>query len=110
MLMGAERQVRRNGQKIRYAKFGKAWRAEQRYQKGVLVAGGTLPEGTPVLGRKPTFKQWLEATEKHRLRQETMKPIEVQEFVGADVLDWEDDVITTPEGQPVEGQTEVQGQ
>jgi hypothetical protein len=61
--------VSRNRAKLAYEQFGKSWRAERRYQDTVLAKGLQLPEGQKPLGKKPTFRQWMKATEEFKQRE-----------------------------------------
>jgi hypothetical protein len=101
--------VMKNQQKLAYAKFSKAWRAEQRYQNSIIAKDGKLPDDVKRLRRKPTFRMWLEITRTYQAQQ-TAQPIEVQEFVEETSLDWDEEEPKAPGDAPSEGQTEVQGQ
>lgn len=105
------RKLARKKAKKEYQKFGKAWRAEQRYQNGVLADGKELPEGSPRLKRKPTFGMWSAIVEAQRKGQTEKQRIEVQEFV-QDVkdLDWDEQGATAPGANTVDEETTVQGE
>lgn len=110
--MSSSSRIKRNQQKLAYDKFGKSWRAEQRYQNSILASGEKLPEGTPRLKRKPTFSMWLNIT-KTVQAQKTAEPIEVQQFVEETNLDWDEEEGTTKSsGDPKSEQqpSEVQDQ
>lgn len=107
--MGLGRSLQRKQQKLAYDKFGKAWRAEQRYQNALIAKDGKLPDDMKRLRRKPTFSMWLEITKTWKAQQ-TAQPIEVQEFVDETSLDWDEEGESkTPGDPPSDGQTEVQG-
>lgn len=88
--MGLERTLRRNQEKAAYKKFQKAWNKEQAYQKHVLAQGKSLPEGQPLLKRKPTLAMWKAIAVSAKAKAEA-KPAEVQEFADENDLAWNED-------------------
>jgi hypothetical protein len=105
--MGAQRKFERERMKRRYALFGRAWRAEQRYQESLLAEGKSLPDGTPKLRRKPTFSQWLEITRKARAQ----KPMPIEIPAGQQPvidLEWEEEETGAgPGGVAIDAEAEV---
>jgi hypothetical protein len=86
--MGYDRHASRAVAKAAYRKFSEQWRKERAYQRWLLDGGKELPEGTPRLGRKPTFAQWAKIAKTEEAKQ-TATPAEVQEFKDED-LEWEE--------------------
>jgi len=101
------RSIQRNRQKLAYEKFKKLWRAEKKYQEGIIAKQGKLPEGVTPLKRRPTFAMWLEITKTYRAQQ-TAEPIEVQEFVDETSLEWDEEEALPPGDPPSDKEAEVQ--
>jgi hypothetical protein len=87
--MGLGRTLKRNQEKLAYKKFQKLWNKEQRYQQH-LIAEGKLPEGQPILKRKPTLAMWKAIAVSAKAKAEA-KPTEVQEFADENDLAWNED-------------------
>ena len=59
------RKMQREALKRQYEKFCLAWKREKAYQRYVLdEASGQLPDGQPLLRRRPTFVEWCEMQER----------------------------------------------
>ena len=62
--------IKRSILKKKYERFIQAWNNEKRYQQYLLAKGDPLEEGHQQLGRKPTFKMWLDAVHNKNVRSE----------------------------------------
>ena len=63
------RSMNRSILKKKYEDFCQAWRDEKLYQRVVLDSGAELPQGTYELGKKPTFKMWVQAMKNQKSAQ-----------------------------------------
>ena len=92
-MSGSNRKFQREAMKLKYRRFCEAWGNEQRYQKYVLASGQELPKEQPLLGRKPTFKMWLQAMQNKKIAEDgvTAPPTEpeVSKQVEVQDTDWE---------------------
>lgn len=61
------RTIKRAMLKQQYERFCRAWRHEKSYQKWAEENGEDIGEGVQKLGRKPTFKMWLDAVNNKKI-------------------------------------------
>ena len=79
--------------KRQYERFCQAWRAEKRFQEFTLAQGEPLPQGQNKLGKKPTFKMWLQAVKNKKIAHDVQAQLPKAEGTGkVEVTDteWEE--------------------
>ena len=65
--MGFNHSAKREQLRRQYERFVVAWQNERRYQQFLITEGQPLEEGHQRLGRKPTFRMWMEAVRNKRI-------------------------------------------
>lgn len=101
--MGSSRKFKRERQREQYGKFSQAWRDEKRFQQYLVNVQGSKivqederqvivdPDGNrvPILGRKPTFREWSAENQRRTIQQQ----IQEKKRVDIDDLSWEEDTV-----------------
>lgn len=92
------RSIERNNLRKQYERFAQAWRNEKRYQEYLESTGQQLPEGTHRLGRKPTFRMWLDAVNNKKIAAATGAPPAPEQSKAVEVSDteWDEEKQSEP--------------
>lgn len=83
------RAIKRSMLRKQYERFVQAWDNEKRYQKYLLADGQQLEEGHQQLGKKPTFKMWLDAVKNKQMSKEGLVDQQT-ETVSVESTNWEE--------------------
>lgn len=90
----SSRKMQRNALKTQYKKFCLAWKREKAYQRYVLDdANGQLPDGQPLLRRRPTFVEWCDMQERIKAlaAQKEAEALSLARVDREEDLDWKEE-------------------